>query len=562
MEWKLKKIPKILHLYWGCNKKLSFMRYMTAYSFSKFNPDWKIVIYKPTITNKDEVWLTGEQKNNCFTGIDYFDLLHDINNVTIKEFDFSKIGISNNLPEVYKSDIFRLYILTTIGGVWSDFDILYLKPITDTHINTDEYVDKNEFVCYQHHYNSVGFLISKINSEVYKELFEIVKKISHNKQNDNYQIMGRYAFDNYFNGNYDKVGNISYETVYPIDPDNINNLFDKLTLNKNTVGIHWFAGAERTSEFENKITHDNINEYKDIPIFKLMENIYDILLLRKLKYRKNVCDKKENEHKMKKNYIKYSILMPYYKRELHLNNTLVSFLQYYNNRNDYEVLILEDRKNVNDEKEHKLLINLINKFKDKINIKHYETNFPGVNPCLSFNYGAKQASGEFLIITNPECFHDTDILKGMDLEFENSKNVYVVCDCLAIKCNTYINNYKEMKYESYAWYEHKTFNRNLHFCTGISKENYNKIDGFDENYRFGRGYDDDDFRNAIIKHKIPIINRDDLLVLHIDHNKEYDMKIEELTKLDVINKLYYNKKWNGTYYDIIWNGTSYNIIWK
>ena len=44
--WQLQKIPKLAHFYWG-NDTLSFLRYLSIYTFSKFNPDWRIQFYYP-----------------------------------------------------------------------------------------------------------------------------------------------------------------------------------------------------------------------------------------------------------------------------------------------------------------------------------------------------------------------------------------------------------------------------------------------------------------------------------------------------------------------------------
>ena len=60
-----------------------------------------------------------------------------------------------------------------------------------------------------------------------------------------------------------------------------------------------------------------------------------------------------NGEKMTK--LKYSILMPYYKRLGQLHYTLVSYVHYYKNRDDYEVVIAEDAKNANYMQEHQFI---------------------------------------------------------------------------------------------------------------------------------------------------------------------------------------------------------------
>ncbi len=119
-EWHLKEIPKTLHMYWGRNKKLSYMRYMTAYSFSKLNPDWKINVYAPLKPCLKQTWNGNEQKAYNYRGNDHFPLLSRIKNVNVIEFDFeATLHISNDKPEDLKSDILRLHLISTQDGGWS-----------------------------------------------------------------------------------------------------------------------------------------------------------------------------------------------------------------------------------------------------------------------------------------------------------------------------------------------------------------------------------------------------------------------------------------------------------
>ena len=61
--WHLTNIPKIVHFYWG-NEKLSYLRYMSVYSFRKLNPDWKIKIHVPgALSMIAPTWGSNEQKN-------------------------------------------------------------------------------------------------------------------------------------------------------------------------------------------------------------------------------------------------------------------------------------------------------------------------------------------------------------------------------------------------------------------------------------------------------------------------------------------------------------------
>ena len=68
--------------------------------------------------------------------------------------------------------------------------------------------------------------------------------------------------------------------------------------------------------------------------------------------------------------------------------------------------------------------------------------------------------------------------------------------------------------------------------------------GFDENYTRGIAFEDNDLLMTIMHHNIPIITRDDLVVVHIEHGVGYQSN----RHLNEINRQYYMKKWNEVYY--------------
>jgi hypothetical protein len=249
--------------------------------------------------------------------------------------------------------------------------------------------------------------------------------------------------------------------------------------------------------------------------------------------------------------MKYSFIIPYYNRET-LDYTLQSFLRQYSNRNDYEIVIIEDSKNVKNQSYHSKLVNILNQFKT-LSIQHLQYQERELfNPAILFNYGVKRSLGEILIITNPECYHEVNILKGLDEEFSKDQNIYVVCACQSVNLLDKVVisadgsiSIKPINYQFEQWYQHTQYNdRRLHFCTAITKNNFLRIGGFDENYANGVAYDDDDFRNTILERSgLKVIPRDDLIVSHINHCAEYQ-KIKNWQDLWDLNANYYRKKWN------------------
>ena len=212
------------------------------------------------------------------------------------------------------------------------------------------------------------------------------------------------------------------------------------------------------------------------------------------------------------NKIKYSFLLPYYDRHIQFIETLESFLGLYKGRNDYEVVIVEDAKNVADPIKHALFIHLINMFATEIPIRHVRYPLAVINPVGMFNMAAKLAQGEYFILSSPECRHETNVLAGLDEEFAKNPNAYVVCACQALKADGTFH----------MWYQHSIHrNAKYHFCSAISKDQFDVMGGFEEAYQYGYCFDDDDFRDRIIHSSTPVVVCDDLLVSHQWHSKAY-----------------------------------------
>jgi hypothetical protein len=204
--------------------------------------------------------------------------------------------------------------------------------------------------------------------------------------------------------------------------------------------------------------------------------------------------------------MKYSILMPFIFRHEQLIQTLESFKMLYSDRTDYEIIIVEDYKNVKNVKEHANLLLAINMYKKDIIIKHLQRPEENIwNPAPHFNQASYSAVGEYIVLTNPECKHTTDILGGFDDVFNQINNAYIVCGCQR-EDGSWIQNHEPR------------YNGRWHWCNTIRSEIYRAIGGFDEIYAEGFAAEDNDFRNKIEQvAKLPVILRDDLLVIHLAH---------------------------------------------
>lgn len=240
-----------------------------------------------------------------------------------------------------------------------------------------------------------------------------------------------------------------------------------------------------------------------------------------------------------KNNIKYSIIAPYYSRP-ELRFMLSSFVSLYSQRKDFEIILVEDSKNFSKKELHEELLCIVDKFKQYLLIKVILDEYPSYNPSKKFNLGVSISKGSIIILTNPETPHTLDILSKLDdVDFTDN---YVVCDCCNMKLTKDNGNFFSSTFQFLSWYQHGENDRNLHFCSAISRHNFDKIGGFDERYSAGFFVEDRDFLRRIKNSGLKIVPRSDLVTYHIDHPRHYSMSDEEKARLIAINNRIFNDK--------------------
>lgn len=186
-----------------------------------------------------------------------------------------------------------------------------------------------------------------------------------------------------------------------------------------------------------------------------------------------------------------SIIMAYYNRQALLDKTLESIHE--SSIKDYELIIVDDASltplKCNEAK-------VIHVDKDD---KWYTCS------AVAFNRAMREATGDIVLIQNPECYHVGDILKYVT---ENIKdNVYLSFGCYAInkhETELFHSGIMPTVYDyvvntdGHGWYNHPTHRPvAYHFCSAIKRKDLDKIGGFDERYALGVAFDDDDFIRRI-----------------------------------------------------------------
>lgn len=254
-------MPKqVANFYWG-NKILPFLRYMTLYSFRRYNPEWIMNLYYPKELQVERSW-TSPEHGVELEGKDYSSRLEnlDINQIP---FDMEEFGLSNLISEVKKSDLLRWHLLSTQPGLWSDMDIVFIKPVPRL---------DNTISLHNHTWN-IGFLSS---NSLAKPFFSCVYNKSLTLIHmSNYQSIGSSMLKSMFGGNFNCVRlmfpqadfhNLPENVVYPMKFSESHLIFEDVKLERieeATIGVHWFAGEPLSGKYQNLMDDQTYTEYKN-----------------------------------------------------------------------------------------------------------------------------------------------------------------------------------------------------------------------------------------------------------------------------------------------------------
>lgn len=275
-SWNFVNIPKIAHFYWGADK-MSFMRFMTLYSFKKLNPDWSVILYVPKNINKNKNWTTfhSSDSQDYNQEYDYKDLLTKMP-IKIVEVDFANT-IVKNAGEAQRSDYLRWNLLYQKGGAWFDMDILFIKPLSSMYYNDIiKECSADVMLCYdERHFGEqpIGALFSSIKNDYYKRVSlesqnvsnfdnyqsigtNIVRKIAHTPE----MLKNSFQHLNIVDFTYKMFYNLDYKQLVNIYE---NDVFESLKENKEVIGIHWYGGDPLTAKHNNIINAENYNQYNN-----------------------------------------------------------------------------------------------------------------------------------------------------------------------------------------------------------------------------------------------------------------------------------------------------------
>ena len=186
-------------------------------------------------------------------------------------------GYPNEIPEVHKSDILRLKLLSTVGGVWSDMDIFYFRPMSSLTVNHKKNGGIETFYCNREYGHSIGFLMASPKNRFFSELSKGVKE-AFKYRPPNYQSFGATMYNRYFRGGgsveaWTPAINISMDVVYAHRAGDTVELLsnEKPKFTRESIGIHWYAGDPDWKDFLIK-TDGGLKNVPKCIIGKLIKN--------------------------------------------------------------------------------------------------------------------------------------------------------------------------------------------------------------------------------------------------------------------------------------------------
>lgn len=292
---------KVAHFYWS-GQKLPFYYYLSLFSFRKMNPTWEIRLYTSAEDNLQRTWDSGEQEFH-YEGKDFFDDCRILADKVI-DFDYAEIGFKNDLHPVHKADILRQYLMRDVGGLWSDMDILWIKPIEELYENCFSKVDIT--FCYHQYAFMSGVTYSSGNSNpIYHHILENIR-YSYNLNNQQvlgyqtagpstlYELKLQETLDQSSGGIFVipendmlpyGVGaglcavNLKLSLFYPYTFKTIHDFYKEKRLPPgSTFGIHWFGGAKESADAVRTLTEEEVfsgkSEWLKTQMFQNVCKIY------------------------------------------------------------------------------------------------------------------------------------------------------------------------------------------------------------------------------------------------------------------------------------------------
>ena len=248
--------------------------------------------------------------------------------------------------------------------------------------------------------------------------------------------------------------------------------------------------------------------------------------------------------------MKISVVIPYFNRRHLILHTLktISKTEY----KDIEVIIVDDASDQENQ-----LDDIVNNYWFPIKLIKIkpEQRWWVKDSCVCINVGTEAATGEVLVVQQPECCHIGDILLDASKRITDDMVVPYSCYTLNEQDTQLLFNNQPITYRyvcettantrlESAWINHPVITPvGYHYCMAVTKKTWKLLGGMDMDYSEGFAYCDMDLREKIYCSGLQMvfIHPNTLpFVVHMYHPVSY--KDDSTKELMGINKLMHEKK--------------------
>lgn len=261
----MNNIPKIAHLCWFGSQPMPMINVFTVLSFHRLNPDWAIKVY---VSEEDTSDFGSYEWVPPYQGEDMFHLVKQFPFVEIIEIGLKDFTCPVHTHIIAATDVFRQEILYREGGIYSDFDVIWLKPMSyfsDLNClgNKEDFQCTVSFYEYTHGHHNVSNIVAEKES---KFLFDTLQATKEIKPPFTHQAFGTDMFNKLYpswesiTDKYDRMVALRYETFFPFGIFNLIDLYQKRDImpayQPNVMAVHWFGGHQYSHAY---IDNDGFN---------------------------------------------------------------------------------------------------------------------------------------------------------------------------------------------------------------------------------------------------------------------------------------------------------------
>ncbi len=174
-----------------------------------------------------------------------------------------------------------------------------------------------------------------------------------------------------------------------------------------------------------------------------------------------------------------SVVMPFWRRQKHLEHAEAMYESLYGGVLDYEIVVVDDGSPEPAVSAH-----------EKTRILRMPDKTEPLNPCIPINYGVRWAKSDILVLTNPEITHKTPVLQQLVDEWNRQQDGSAHIGAAVWSED---NNGWLVHPDHFCGHGPVPENAALNHMVLFGRALWDAAGGFDERYRPHPGWDDNDF---------------------------------------------------------------------